>query len=206
VDLVSAVLETLRSLDGAAVSFAESIRWEPLTLVFLLASAWWVKWPLIAAIGACGDCACRRRIPRAAGASLLAVGAAALLVGILKQTFDRARPPFVDATLDPIGAVPASASFPSGHAATAFAAAVAIGLVHPRLRRPLLAMAAVVALSRVYLGVHYVLDVLAGSVLGAAVGVAAARLVAMVAPAPRAHALRPAPVGTSSAPPRRLPE
>jgi undecaprenyl-diphosphatase len=203
---MTAVLETLRSLDGAAVSFAESLRWEPLTLVFLLASAWWVKWPLIAAIGACGDCACRRRRPRAAGAALLAVGTAALLVGILKQTFDRARPPLVDSALDPIGAVPASASFPSGHAATAFAAAVAIGLVHPRLRRPLLTVAAVVALSRVYLGVHYVLDVIAGSVLGAAVGIAAARVVAAVAPVPTAPALRPAPVETSSAPSRRSPE
>jgi undecaprenyl-diphosphatase len=205
-DVVSVVLETLRSFDGAAVSFAESLRWEPLTIVFLLASAWWVKWPLIAAIGACGDAACRRRRPRAAGAALLAVGTAALLVGILKQTFDRARPPLVDATLDPIGAVPASASFPSGHAATAFAAAVAIGLVHPRLRRALLAVAAVVALSRVYLGVHYVLDVLAGSVLGAAVGIAAARVVEAVAPASTTPALRPAPAGTSSAPPRRSPE
>lgn len=202
---MSAVLEALRSLDGAAVSLAESFRWEPLTLVFLLASTWWVKWPLIAAIGACGDCACRRRRPRAAGAALLAIGTAALLVTILKQTFDRARPPLVDATLDPIGAVPASASFPSGHAATAFAAAVAIGLVHPRLRKPLLALAAVVALSRVYLGVHYVLDVLAGTILGVGVGVAAARVVRAVAPEPTAPVLRPVPLGTSSAPSRRSP-
>jgi undecaprenyl-diphosphatase len=203
---VTVVLEALGSLDGAAAALAESFRWEPLTVVFLLASTWWVKWPLIAAIGACGDAACKRRRPRAAAAGLLAIGTAALLVTILKQTFDRARPPLVDASLDPIGVVPSSASFPSGHAATAFAAAVAIGLVHPRLRRPLLALAAVVALSRVYLGVHYVLDVLAGTVLGVAVGVAAARVVRAVAPEPRAPALRPVPVETSSAPRRRSPE
>jgi undecaprenyl-diphosphatase len=202
---MTAVLEALRSLDVGASSFAESFRWEPLTLVFLLASTWWVKWPLIAAIGACGDCACRRRRPRAAAAGLLAIGTAALLVTILKQTFDRPRPPLADPTLDPIGIVPASASFPSGHAATAFAAAVAIGLVHPRLRKPLLALAAVVALSRVYLGVHYALDVLAGAVLGVAVGVAAARLVRAVAPEPTAPVLRPVPLGTSSAPSRRSP-
>lgn len=203
---MTAVLEALQSFDGAASSFAESFRWEPLTIVFLLASAWWVKWPLIAAIGGLGDCACRRRRPRAAAAALLAIGTAGLLVTILKLTFDRARPPLVDPTLDPIGVVPASASFPSGHAATAFAAAVAIGLVHPRLRRPLLAVAAVVALSRVYLGVHYVLDVIAGSVLGAAVGVAAARAVEAVGRRPTAPALRPVPVETSSAPHRRSPE
>jgi undecaprenyl-diphosphatase len=202
---VAAVLEAVGGLDAAAASFAESLRWGPLTLVFLLASTWWVKWPLIAAIGACGDCACRRRRPRAFAAGLLAIGTAALLVTILKQTFDRPRPPIADPTLDPIGIVPASASFPSGHAATAFAAAVAIGLVHPRLRRPLLALAAVVALSRVYLGVHYVLDVLAGTVLGIAVGIAAARVVRVVAPEPTAPALHPVPLETSSAPSRRSP-
>ena len=68
-----------------------------------------------------------------------------------------------DPGLDPIGLVPAAASFPSGHAATAFAAAVAVALFYPRLGRPLLALAAVVALSRVYLGVHYLLDVAAGT-------------------------------------------
>ena len=199
------MLEALRALDGAAASFAETFRWEPLTLVFLAASAWWVKWPLIAAIGACGDASCRRRCPRAAVSALLAIGASALLVTVLKQTVDRARPSLADSGIDPIGIVPASASFPSGHAATAFAAAVAVGLVHPRLRRPLLAVAAVVALSRVYLGVHYVLDVLAGAVLGVAVGIAAARVVRAVAPTPTALELSPVPAGTSSVPRRRSP-
>src|SRR5215210_1577020 len=110
----------IRNLDAASSAAAESFRWGPLTVVFLLASTWWVKWPLIAAIGACGDAACRRRRPRAFASGLLAIGTAALLVTILKQTFDRARPPLADPTFDPIGIVPSSASFPSGHAATAF--------------------------------------------------------------------------------------
>jgi membrane-associated phospholipid phosphatase len=38
---------------------------------------------------------------------------------------------------------------PSGHAAGAFAAAVAVGLVHPRLRWPLLLLAGLIALSYV---------------------------------------------------------
>lgn len=177
------------------------MRWGPLTGVFLLASAWWVKWPLFALVGACGDASCRRRLPRAAAAALGAVAVSALLVTLFKETFDRARPPF--AGIEAVGIVPASASFPSGHAATAFAAAVAVGLVHPRLRRPLLALAVLVALSRVYLGVHYVLDVLAGAALGAGVGVAAARAVRAVVPEPRPLAASPAPAGTSSAPFRR---
>ena len=201
---MGSLLEAVRAADGAASTFVETLRWQPLTFLFLVASAWWVKWPLFAAIGALGDASCRRKRPRAALAAGFAIGTAALLVTVLKQTFDRARPPFADG-VDAIGAIPASASFPSGHAATAFAAAVAVGLVHPRLRRPLLAAAAVVALSRVYLGVHYVLDVLAGAVLGVAVGIAAASVVRAVGPEPTALAPNPAPAGTSSVPRRRSP-
>ena len=200
---LGAVLETLRLLDAEASAFAEGLRWEPLTMVFVLASAWWVKWPLLVAVGACGDVSCRRQLPRAAAAGACAVGVAALLVTVLKGAFDRVRPPLADASIDPIGIVPASASFPSGHAATAFAAAVAVGLVHPRLRTPLLALAAVVALSRVYLGVHYVFDVVAGTMLGIAIGFLAARAVRAVAPEPTGLVPSPAVGGTSSAPHRR---
>jgi undecaprenyl-diphosphatase len=65
-------------------------------------------------------------------------------------------------------------SFPSGHAAAAFSTAVILGLT---LRRTgwwlgLLTGAGLIALSRVYLGVHYPSDILAGAVLGASVGAA----------------------------------
>ena len=58
---------------------------------------------------------------------------------------------------------------PSGHATTAFAAALAAGLVHPRLRVPLLVLAGLIAVSRVWLGVHYPSDVLVGAAVGSAV-------------------------------------
>ena len=89
--------------------------------------------------------------------------------------------------------MPDSASFPSGHTATAFAAAVAVALIYPRLGRPLLALAVVVGISRVYLGMHYALDVTAGMVLGIAVGFAAAWLIRWAAPVPTARAASPAP-------------
>jgi membrane-associated phospholipid phosphatase len=195
-----ALVEIMRAWDHAASSFGESIRWSPATFVLLLASAWWVKWPLFAVIAAAGDCR-RRCLPRATFAALGAVGAAGLLVTVLKELFDRARPPA--AGVDAVGVIPASASFPSGHATTAFAAAVAVGLFYPRLRRPLLALAAVVALSRVYLGVHYASDVVAGSLLGVLLGLAAVLTVRAVAPMTTAPSPSLVPAGTSFAPPRR---
>jgi membrane-associated phospholipid phosphatase len=187
-----ALVQTVLEWDGAASSFWEDFRWEPLTIVFFIASLWWVKWPLILAVGSCCD-AKRRCLPRATAAASLAVVTAASLVTLFKELFDRARPPVADPSVTPIGNVPDSASFPSGHAATAFAAAVAIALVYPRLGRPLLLFAAVVAVSRVYLGMHYVLDVAAGALLGVAVGVAAAYVIRWAAPVPTARAASPAP-------------
>ena len=57
-------------------------------------------------------------------------------------------------------------SFPSGHATTAFALAVVLGFIAPRWFYPALSLAAVIAVSRVALGVHYPTDVLAGAMLG----------------------------------------
>jgi undecaprenyl-diphosphatase len=116
-----------------------------------------------------------------------------MLVTLFKDLTDRARPPVADPGLDPVGIVPASSSFPSGHAATAFAAAVAVALVYPRLGRPLLALAVVIAVSRVYLGVHYVLDVAAGTLLGIAVGLAAGWFIRAVRPLPTGRASSPCP-------------
>lgn len=65
--------------------------------------------------------------------------------------------------------VPASTSFPSGHAASAFAFATAASVERPALRLPLFTLAGAVAISRVYTGVHYPGDVLAGATIGAAI-------------------------------------
>jgi undecaprenyl-diphosphatase len=59
-------------------------------------------------------------------------------------------------------------SFPSGHAATAFAGATVLAVLAPRLRVPLYVLACLIAFSRLYNGVHYPTDVLAGAVLGTA--------------------------------------
>lgn len=63
-------------------------------------------------------------------------------------------------------------SFPSGHTMTAFAIALVVSYFYPSLEGPLYFLAASIAFSRVVLGMHFLSDVLAGAVLGSALGVA----------------------------------
>ncbi len=72
--------------------------------------------------------------------------------------------------LPPLTKTVSRLSFPSAHATTSFAAARAFsGLVRPAA---VYAPAVAFALSRPYLGVHYPSDVIAGAVLGTAIGAA----------------------------------
>ena len=84
---------------------------------------------------------------------------------ILKPLVGRIRPFAVDA------------SFPSGHTAASFAAVFALKASGSRLWKPALAVAVVIAFSRLYLYVHWPSDVLCGALLGAALGYAGAYLV-----------------------------
>jgi undecaprenyl-diphosphatase len=65
--------------------------------------------------------------------------------------------------------MPVSTSFPSGHAASAFAFAYAVGRQLPGLAVPIRLLAGGVAYSRVHTGVHYPGDVVVGSILGAGI-------------------------------------
>ncbi|MDE3197133.1 MAG: phosphatase PAP2 family protein [Acidobacteriota bacterium] len=102
-----------------------------------------------------------------AGVSAAAGGAAFILV---KRAIGRERPcsrePHCWSTLLP----PDRFSFPSGHTIMAFAIAVPIGLCYPELLAGLIFCAMSVAASRVILGLHYVTDVLAGILIGCAIG------------------------------------
>jgi diacylglycerol kinase family enzyme/membrane-associated phospholipid phosphatase len=71
--------------------------------------------------------------------------------------------------------LPMSTSFPSGHSASAFAFATGVALEKPIVGVPLLGVAAAMAYSRVYVGVHYPSDVVAGAAIGAGMAIASRR-------------------------------
>jgi undecaprenyl-diphosphatase len=79
--------------------------------------------------------------------------------------------------------MPRSASFPSGHAASAFAFASAVGGSLPVAAVPLRSLATVVGYSRVHTGVHYPGDVVIGALIGTTIGEAVAAL-ARIRPRP----------------------
>jgi undecaprenyl-diphosphatase len=103
----------------------------------------------------------RRRRPEIA----VLVGGAAITgileASLLKTIVGRARP-----HEDPLVPLPHTHSFPSGHAASSFAAATVLARLEPRFRAWFFLLATAIAASRVYLGVHWPSDVLAGALLG----------------------------------------
>jgi undecaprenyl-diphosphatase len=107
----------------------------------------------------------------------------------LRDWVGRRRPPLVYPEPRPLVHVPHSGSFPSGHATAAFACATVIAWRAPRLAFPAFVLAGAIAWSRVYVGVHWPLDVLGGAVLGVLIATA---LLMLVAVRPRSRPARQA--------------
>jgi undecaprenyl-diphosphatase len=103
-----------------------------------------------------------RRSPRPFVLVLLADAAAQGIADALKSAVGSHRPH----GYDPLVAVPHSPSFPSGHAASSFACATILCAVAPRAAPAFLLLAAAIAYSRLYVGVHWPLDVAGGAALG----------------------------------------
>ena len=122
---------------------------------------------LSAALATTGNTRARRAAVRGMGS----IAVASLLANqVGKRAVPRRRPLLRDVPTARIAHhVPTSSSFPSGHSASAAAFAVGVAAEFPELAVPIGALAGAVCFSRIFTGVHFTSDVLAGAALGATV-------------------------------------
>jgi undecaprenyl-diphosphatase len=124
-------------------------------------------WLMLAGAAAVHD---RRHLRAAARVVLIILLTYATVDGVLKPIFARARPFNAIADVRVVDTRrPTTYSFPSGHAAMSFAGAVGLMAIWPQ-QVWLLALAFAIAFSRIYVGVHYPLDVLIGGLVGGVIG------------------------------------
>jgi undecaprenyl-diphosphatase len=127
---------------------------------------------------------------RAALLGAASIGVASISVNVIaKMLLRRPRPDRSTAAVPKARQVrmPHSTSFPSGHSASAFAFASAVGTQLPRLALPLQLLAAAVAYSRIHTGVHYPSDTIVGASIGMASAAATASLGRHLAAATRSR-------------------
>lgn len=103
-------------------------------------------------------------------ACITAEGVAVTLFQFLKRASNRKRPCQLEAHCWSKVLPPDQFSFPSGHSMSAFAIAVPLCIYYPDLQAPLLMISFSIAVSRVILGMHFVSDVVVGSLVGTALG------------------------------------
>ncbi|MDX6442421.1 MAG: undecaprenyl-diphosphatase [Gaiellaceae bacterium] len=135
-------------------------RWHPLNDVFVWLSkigTYGLVWLVIGLVVAL---VWRRVMPFAL--VVLAVAAADGIATLLKVAIGGTRP----SDKGSLVTIPHSHSFPSGHTAVAFAAAVVLSWLVPRAAPAFFVLALAIGYSRIYIGVHWPLDVVGGAVTG----------------------------------------
>jgi len=113
--------------------------------------------------------------------SIAALGTTYLVQRMIKPVFRRQRP-HIGREVLVVGIRTTDASFPSGHAASSFAAATALAAFYPKASPLVFGLATGVGLSRVHLGHHFPSDVAVGSLIGIATGTLMAWLVKTAKP------------------------
>ena len=106
----------------------------------------------------------------AIGAASSAVVAGIFIFRTLKHASHRKRPCEIEPHCWAVITPPDRFSFPSGHAMTSFAIAIAVGSFYPQCQPSLLAVAAMIAVSRIIVGMHFLTDIIAGALIGALIG------------------------------------
>jgi undecaprenyl-diphosphatase len=165
------VVPRIINLDRALFRAIFRFKWGPLTPLmrtFTVAGKAGALWGVISALAflVVGLKAYNLFVP------WVAVAVAWTVAEVAKYLFNRARPFIYDTEILPFVKTPSSSSFPSGHSATAAAGALTLSAVYPSFAPALVLSGLLVALSRIYLGVHYPFDVLAGGFIGTAVAAA----------------------------------
>ena len=103
--------------------------------------------------------------------------------GILKEWIARPRPFITHPEIIPLIQLPTDYSLPSGHSAFSFTIAFVVYRILPeKYGIPVLLLAACIAFSRLYLGVHYPSDVLSGILIGCFVAEASVRFIRRIKP------------------------
>lgn len=140
----------------------------PVVMILALIAVWFVG----------RDRAQRERNQRAVFCALAGMGFANLIVFVINAFHDRLRP--FEAFPDRVNLIfypPTDPSFPSNAAAAAFALAIGVWIYNRRLGYILLIPALIIAFGRVYMGIHYPLDIVGGFLVAiVACGVASAVL------------------------------